>query len=198
MDEQIRQAQEEKNRNEKLYQKLKTRIYEIIEIDKEFSKNNNIIIGSHNHLLNIVFGECINEFCLKYPNINLDLKCLETTKMLEMLKNKELDIVFSKKVEEFENQNIYEHMVGKVSWMHIELEDFGVNIIEFIDSHEEGSYKEINRLIKSVNQGEIQAVLVWDFNEIPLELRISLVEECSKRNVYIDGFLTSLEIKDNN
>ena len=71
-------------------------------------------------------------------------------------------------------------------------------IIEFIDSHEEGSYKEINRLIKSVNQGEIQAVLVWDFNEIPLELRISLVEECSKRNVYIDGFLTSLEIKDNN
>ena len=99
---------------------------------------------------------------------------------------------------EFENQNIYEHMVGKVSWMHIELEDFGVNIIEFIDSHEEGSYKEINRLIKSVNQGEIQAVLVWDFNEIPLELRISLVEECSKRNVYIDGFLTSLEIKDNN
>ena len=71
-------------------------------------------------------------------------------------------------------------------------------LIEFIDSHEEGSYKEINRLIKSVNQGEIQAVLVWDFNEIPLELRISLVEECSKRNVYIDGFLTSLEIKDNN
>ena len=99
---------------------------------------------------------------------------------------------------EFENQNIYENVVGKVSWMHIELEDFGVNIIEFIDSHEEGSYKEINRLIKSVNQGEIQAVLVWDFNEIPLELRISLVEECSKRNVYIDGFLTSLEIKDNN
>ena len=108
------------------------------------------------------------------------------------------EIVHNGKGIELENQNIYEHMVGKVSWMHIELEDFGVNIIEFIDSHEEGSYKEINRLIKSVNQGEIQAVLVWDFNEIPLELRISLVEECSKRNVYIDGFLTSLEIKDNN
>ena len=35
--------------------------------------------------------------------------------------------IYTKK--EFENQNIYEHMVGKVSWMHIELEDFGVNII---------------------------------------------------------------------
>ncbi len=100
---------------EKLYQKLKTPIYEIIEIDKEFSQNNNIIIGSHNHLLNIVFGECINEFCLKYPNINLDLKCLETTKMLEMLKNKELDIVFSKKVEEFENQNIKYISLGQLN-----------------------------------------------------------------------------------
>ena len=57
--------------------------------------------------------------------------------------------IYTKK--EFENQNIYEHMVGKVSWMHIELEDFGVNIIEFIDSHEEGSYKEINRLINLRN-----------------------------------------------
>ena len=104
--------------------------------------------------------------------------------------------IYTKK--EFENQNIYENVVGKVSWMHIELEDFGVNIIEFIDSHEEGSYKEINRLIKSVNQGEIQAVLVWDFNEISLEIGISLIEECDKRNVYIDGFLTSLEVKDNN
>ena len=110
-------------------------------------------------------------------------------------KNKNVAI-YTKK--EFENQNIYENVVGKVSWMHIELEDFGVNIIEFIDSHEEGSYKEINRLIKSVNQGEIQAVLVWDFNEISLEIGIYLIEEGDKRNVYIDGFLTSLEVKDNN
>lgn len=98
----------------------------------------------------------------------------------------------------FENENVHEDVVGKVSWMHIELEDFGVNIVEFIDNHKEGSYKEINRLIKSVNQGEIKAVLVWDFNEIPLELVISLIEECAKRDVYIDGFLTNLEVKDNN
>ena len=104
--------------------------------------------------------------------------------------------IYTKK--EFENQNIYEHMVGKVSWMHIELEDFGVNIMEFIDSHETESYEEINRLIEFVKRGEIKAILIWDFNEIPLELAECLVQECIKRDVYIDGFLTVLKIKDNN
>ena len=35
--------------------------------------------------------------------------------MLEMLKNKELDIVFSKKVEEFENQNIKYISLGQLN-----------------------------------------------------------------------------------
>lgn len=91
---------------EKLYENLKNPINEIIKIDNEFGKDKNISIGSHNHLLNIVFGECINKFCMQYPDINLNLKCLETDKMLEMLKNKELDIVFSKKVNEFKNKNV--------------------------------------------------------------------------------------------
>ena len=148
-----------------------------------------LILGSKNSLFNV--------------KLTIDNKIILTRRKIMThqidnyinYKNKNVAI-YTKK--EFENQNIYENVVGKVSWMHIELEDFGVNIIEFIDSHEEGSYKEINRLIKSVNQGEIQAVLVWDFNEISLEIGISLIEECDKRNVYIDGFLTSLEIKDNN
>lgn len=91
---------------EKLYENLKNPINEIIKIDNEFGKDKNISIGSHNHLLNIVFGECINKLCMQYPDINLNLKCLETDKMLEMLKNKELDIVFSKKVNEFKNKNV--------------------------------------------------------------------------------------------
>lgn len=91
---------------EKLYENLKNPINEIIKIDNEFGKDKNISIGSHNHLLNIVFGECINKFCMQYPDINLNLKCLETDKMLEMLRNKELDIVFSKKVNEFKNKNV--------------------------------------------------------------------------------------------
>ena len=89
-----------------LYESLKNPINEIIKVDNNFSKDKTINIGSHNHLLNIIFGECINKFYLEYPNINLNLKCLETDKMLEMLANKELDIVFSKKVENLKLKGI--------------------------------------------------------------------------------------------
>lgn len=80
-----------------LYENLKDPINEIIKVDNNFGKDKTVNIGSHNHLLNIIFGECINKFYLEYPNINLNLKCLETNEMLELLENKELDIVFSKK-----------------------------------------------------------------------------------------------------
>ena len=89
-----------------LYEELKNPINDIIKIDSKISKNKNVNLGSHNHLLNIIFGECINKFYLEYPNINLNLKCLETDKMLEMLANKELDIVFSKKVENLKLKGI--------------------------------------------------------------------------------------------
>lgn len=89
-----------------LYEELKDPINDIIKIDSKISKNKNVNVGSHNHLLNIIFGECINKFYLEYPNINLNLKCLETDKMLEMLANKELDIVFSKKVENLKLKGI--------------------------------------------------------------------------------------------
>jgi DNA-binding transcriptional LysR family regulator len=95
-----------------LYENLKNPIDEIIKIDNIFSKDKHINIGSHNHLLNVIFGECINEFYLEYPHINLNLKCLETNEMLEMLKTQELDIVFSKKVNDFTSKDITYFSLG--------------------------------------------------------------------------------------
>lgn len=89
-----------------------------------------------------------------------------------------------------EEEDVNEHITGKIDWMKFELEDFGVNIIEFVDSHIEGDYKEINRLIELVKQGEIKAILIWDFDDIEVEIIKRLVEECTKKDVYINGFLT--------
>ncbi len=89
-----------------LYESLKNPINEIIKVDNNFSKDKNVNIGSHNHLLNIIFGECINKFYLEYPNINLNLKCLETNEMLKMLENRELDIVFCKKINDVKLRGI--------------------------------------------------------------------------------------------
>ena len=44
-----------------------------------------------------IFGNVINEYCLKYPDVNLNLICEETPEMMKKLKDEELDIVFSKK-----------------------------------------------------------------------------------------------------
>ena len=83
-----------------LYEKLKNPIEELNKIDEQIGKEKNINIGTHNHMGSCVFGKVINEYCLKYPNVNLNLICEETSQMFKKLENKEIDIVFSKKSNE--------------------------------------------------------------------------------------------------
>lgn len=84
----------------KLFESLKNPIEELNKIDEQTSKEKNINIGTHNHMGSCIFGDVINEYCLKYPNVNLNLICEENSEMIRKLKSKELDIVFSKKYSE--------------------------------------------------------------------------------------------------
>ncbi|HAB66229.1 MAG TPA: hypothetical protein DCE23_02560 [Firmicutes bacterium] len=81
----------------KLYEKLKSPVEELNRIDEQLIKEKFINIGTHNHMGSCVFGAVINKYCLKYPNVKLNLICEETSEMMKKLKNEELDIVFSKK-----------------------------------------------------------------------------------------------------
>lgn len=89
-----------------LYEKLKGPISEIIHIDNQFNSLKNINIGSHNNLKNKIFGKCINKFYLEHSNVNLNFISAETNEMLEMLSNNELDIIFSKKVDNLNYSNV--------------------------------------------------------------------------------------------
>ncbi len=80
-----------------LYEKLKSPIEELNRVDKQFGKEKFINIGTHNHMGSCIFGNVINEYCLKYPDVNLNLICEQTAEMMKKLKDEELDIVFSKK-----------------------------------------------------------------------------------------------------
>lgn len=102
--------------------------------------------------------------------------------------------IYAKKSSEKENVN--EPIMGKVTWMKMEIEEFGVNILEFVDSHTKGEYQEINKLIELVKKSEIKAILIWDFADIPTEIVEILVDECSKRDVYLNGFLTTINTKE--
>lgn len=81
----------------KLYEKIKKPIEELNVIDRQVCKDKVINIGTHNHIGSCIFGNALNKYYLKYPNVNLNLVCEETSEMMRKLQNKELDIVFSKK-----------------------------------------------------------------------------------------------------
>lgn len=95
-----------------------------------------------------------------------------------------------------EKENVNEPIIGKLTWMKMEIEEFGVNILEFVDSHTKGEYQEINKLIDLVKKSEIKAILIWDFADIPTKIVEILVDECSKRDVYLNGFLTTINTKE--
>lgn len=81
----------------KLYEKIKKPIEELNTIDRQVCKEKFINIGTHNHIGSCIFGKALNKYYLKYPNVNLNLVCEETSEMMKKLQNEELDIVFSKK-----------------------------------------------------------------------------------------------------
>lgn len=81
----------------KLYEKIRNPIEELNVIDRQVCKEKVINIGTHNHIGSCIFGKALNKYYLKYPNVNLNLVCEETSEMMKKLQNEELNIVFSKK-----------------------------------------------------------------------------------------------------
>lgn len=91
------------NDGKKIYEKLKSPIEELNKIDAQIGKEKVINIGTHNHMGGLIFGQAINQYTLKYPNVNLNLVCEEMNELLRKLKNKEIDIVFAKK---YDNEEV--------------------------------------------------------------------------------------------
>lgn len=73
-----------------LYNRVKLPISELNKIDEQFGRKKVINIGTHNHLGSCIFGDIINHYSLKHPNINLNLVCEETSKMMQMLKERRI------------------------------------------------------------------------------------------------------------
>ena len=91
------------NDGKKIYEKLKSPIEELNKIDAQIGKEKVINIGTHNHMGGLIFGQAINQYTLKYPNVNLNLVCEEIDELLKKLKSKEIDIVFAKK---YDNEEV--------------------------------------------------------------------------------------------
>ncbi len=81
----------------RIYEKVKNPIEELNRIDEQVGKEKFINIGTHNHMGGLIFGQALNQYTLKYPNVNLNLICEEMDELLKKLQNNEIDIVFAKK-----------------------------------------------------------------------------------------------------
>ena len=83
-----------------LFEKVKNPIEELNKINEQIGENKKINIGTHNHMSGLIFGSVLNQFALKYPEINLNLICEDIDDLLNKLINKEIDIVFAKRYSE--------------------------------------------------------------------------------------------------
>lgn len=83
-----------------LFEKVKNPIDELNKINEQIGENKKINIGTHNHMSGLIFGSVLNQFALKYPEINLNLICEDIDDLLNKLINKEIDIVFAKRYSE--------------------------------------------------------------------------------------------------
>lgn len=90
-----------------LYNEIKDAVNILMNADKKYYKDKNINLGIHSTILNNIFSICISNYYKVNQKSKINIFNLENDDMILKLKNKELDIVFSKKIEkQADNKNI--------------------------------------------------------------------------------------------
>lgn len=90
-----------------LYDKIKEAVNILINVDKEIYRDRDINLGIHSTILNKIFSKCISDFYKVNQKSKINIFNLENDEMILKLKNKELDIVFSKKIKkQVDNKDI--------------------------------------------------------------------------------------------
>lgn len=84
----------------KIYEELKNPINEILQLDEKYSnKGRDINLGTHSTILTKILGKSISTYYKENTNSIINTFNLENEEMLQKLKDKEIDIVFSKKLD---------------------------------------------------------------------------------------------------
>lgn len=99
----------------KLYEEIEEPIQKLLEIDEKYvNKNRNINLGVHSTILKQILKESINDYYKENIKSKINSFNLENQEMIEKLKEKELDIVFSKKLDIVDKEQKIEYIkLGK-------------------------------------------------------------------------------------
>lgn len=84
----------------KIYEEIKNPINKILELDEKYSnRGKDINLGTHSTILTKILGKSISIYYKENTNSIINTFNLENEEMLKKLKDRELDIVFSKKLD---------------------------------------------------------------------------------------------------
>lgn len=83
----------------KLYDEVKDAINKLMDVSSKYCGAKNINLGIHSTILNKMFGKCISDYYKINGNSKINTINLRNSEMIGKLKDKELDIIFSKKME---------------------------------------------------------------------------------------------------
>lgn len=86
------------NQGQTLYKEIKDATNLLTNVETKYYKTRDINLGIHSTIVNKIFSECLSEYYKKNSTSKISIINHENEQMLLELKNKELDIIFSKKM----------------------------------------------------------------------------------------------------
>lgn len=92
---------------QELYEEIRDSVNLLIDVENKYYKTRDINLGIHSTILNRIFSTCISQYYVKNSECKINIINHENEQMILELENKELDIIFSKKMKiKNDNKNI--------------------------------------------------------------------------------------------
>ncbi|MCX4303488.1 MAG: LysR family transcriptional regulator [Clostridia bacterium] len=90
----------------KIYNEIKEPLVVLEKIESKYGNQKNINLGTHVTVFNKILGKNLAQYCKKYSNVKVNIDRSDLPDLLLKLENQKIDIIVSKKDENYTNDNI--------------------------------------------------------------------------------------------
>lgn len=90
----------------KIYNEVNEPVAKLEKIEDKYGKNKIINLGTHITVFNKIFGKNLADYCKKYPYIKVNIDRSDFGELLAKLEKQQIDIVVSKKDNNYVNDNV--------------------------------------------------------------------------------------------
>ncbi len=90
----------------KIYNEIKEPLVVLEKIESKYGNQKNINLGTHVTVFNKILGKNLAQYCKKYSNVKVNIDRSDLPDLFLKLENQKIDIIVSKKDENYTNDNI--------------------------------------------------------------------------------------------